>query len=50
MVVAEASYLVGTNLGAAAEADFFTMLQSDRFRVEQLVAKDVVRIGRHLRN
>ncbi|HVM03412.1 MAG TPA: PIN domain-containing protein [Acidimicrobiales bacterium] len=44
MVVAEASYLVGTFLGAAAEADFFTMLQSDRFRVEQLVAEDVVRI------
>lgn len=34
MVVAEVSYLVGTFLGAAAEADFFTMLQSDRFRVE----------------
>lgn len=44
MVVAEVSYLVGTYLGAAAEADFFTMLQSDRFRVEQLVAEDVVRI------
>ena len=44
MVVAEVSYLVGTNLGAAAEADFFTMLQSDRFRIEQLVAEDVVRV------
>lgn len=38
MVVAEVSYLVGTNLGAAAEADVFGMLQSDRFRVEQLVS------------
>ena len=44
MVVAEVSYLVGTNLGAAAEADFFAMLQSDRFRIEQLVAEDVVRV------
>lgn len=44
MVVAEVSYLVGTNLGAVAQADFFTMLQSDRFRVEQVVAEDVVRI------
>ena len=44
MVVAEVSYLVGTNLGSAAEADFFTMLQSARFRVEQLVAEDVLRI------
>lgn len=44
MVVAEVSYLVGANLGAAAEVDFFSMLRSDRFRVEQLVAEDVVRI------
>ncbi len=45
MVVAEVSYLVGTNLGAAAEADFFKMLRSDLFRVEPLVAEDVVRIA-----
>ncbi len=43
-MVAEVSYLVGTNLGAAAEMDFFRMLKSDRFRVEQLTGQDVARV------
>lgn len=44
LVVAEVSYLVGTNLGPAAETDFFRMLRSDRFRVEPVTEADLDRI------
>lgn len=44
LVVAEVSYLVGTNLGAAAETDFFRMLRSDQFRIEPLTDHDLARI------
>ncbi len=43
--MAEVSYLVGTNLSAAAEVDFFKMLQSERFRVEPLLAQDIARVA-----
>jgi predicted nucleic acid-binding protein len=43
-VVAEVSYLVGENLGPAAETDFFRMLCSDRFRIEPVTDADLARI------
>ena len=43
-MVAEVSYLVGENLGPAAETDFFQMLCSDRFRVEPVTEADLARI------
>jgi hypothetical protein len=44
LVVAEVSYLIGTNLGPAAELDFFRMLQHRRFRIEPVTGDDLVRI------
>lgn len=43
-MVAEVSYLVGENLGPAAETDFFRMLCSDRFRIEPVTEADLARI------
>lgn len=43
-MVAEVSYLVGENLGPAAETDFFRMLSSDRFRIEPVTDTDLARI------
>ena len=40
-MVAEVSYLVGENLGPAAETDFFRMLCSDRFRIEPVTDADL---------
>ena len=44
LVVAEASYLVGENLGPAAETDFFLTVCSDRFRIEPVTDADLARI------
>ncbi|MGH8983918.1 MAG: type II toxin-antitoxin system VapC family toxin [Acidimicrobiia bacterium] len=45
LVVAEVSYLVGTYLGPDADAEFFRMLTSSRFRVEPVTRDDARRVA-----
>ena len=45
LVIAETAYLIGRQLGAAAEAGFFRAVAGGDLQVEQLVASDAERIA-----